>query len=122
MAVFAWDNQREMKNGRVTIFCDNQAVVQMINNVMSSCHQCRKLIRLINLNGLVRNRHLFAKYITSRNNDLADLLSCIDYRRFWRLTPQGMNQYPHHMPDVLWPIEEKIWNNQIDYIYTFNYR
>ena len=106
----------------VTIFCDNQAVVQMMNNVTSSCHQCGKLIRLLTLNGLVWNRRLFAKYVSSRNNDLADSLLHLDYNRFWRLMPQGMNQYPDHMPDVLWPIEEKIWNNEIDYIYTFNYK
>ena len=47
MAVLTWSWKPQMHNCRVTIFCDNEAVVHMINNSASSCVQCMKLIRII---------------------------------------------------------------------------
>ena len=37
VGVLAWQNQPELCNARITIFCDNIAIVHMINNITSSC-------------------------------------------------------------------------------------
>ena len=42
--ILTWENRQELVNGRITIFCDNQSVVQMINNGMvSSCPQLHNI-------------------------------------------------------------------------------
>ena len=50
IAVFAWGTY--FRNERVIIFCDNEAVVSMVNNSMSSCKRCMRLIRLLTLKSL----------------------------------------------------------------------
>ena len=37
--VFTWENEPELNNNRLVLFCDNQAVVAMINNTTSSIKQ-----------------------------------------------------------------------------------
>ena len=81
-AVLTWGPL--IKNKRVTIFCDNMAVVNMINNITSSCQNCMFLIRLLILNNLVNNRRIFARHVWSENNELADALSHLQFDRFWR--------------------------------------
>ena len=44
--------QTHQSNMRINIFCDNQAVVHMVNNISSSCEQYMKLIRMMVLNRL----------------------------------------------------------------------
>ena len=53
-------------NCRITIFCDNQSVVEMINNLTSNCKNCVVLIRMITLNGLRFNRRVKVKYINQK--------------------------------------------------------
>ena len=92
IGIFCWGHQ--LKNVRVTIFCDNQAVVQMINNTISSCKNCMYLIRMLDLDGIKYNRRLFAKYVKIYENDLADALSRQQFTRFWKLAPRSMNKFP----------------------------
>ena len=42
-------------NRRIVLFCDNEAVVNMINNSSSSCKNCMVLIRLLVSESIVRN-------------------------------------------------------------------
>ena len=46
------------KNMKIVLFCDNEAVVSMINNSSSKCKNCMVLIRI--LEGLVCNTRIFA--------------------------------------------------------------
>ena len=71
--IFMWQN--ELQNMRITVFCDNMAVVHMVNNMASSCKHCMNIIRLLVLNGLLYNRRIFVKYIDMKSNYLADHLS-----------------------------------------------
>ena len=73
--VLAWENCEEMKDRKIRLHCDNQAVVQMVNNLTSSCKNCMVLIRILILNGLLANRKLSAVYVRTCDNGLADALS-----------------------------------------------
>ena len=54
VGVLTW--QSNLVNNRFIIFCDNQAVMGMVNNMTSKCPQCMKLIRILTRNGLQCNR------------------------------------------------------------------
>ena len=71
--IFTWAER--LQNCRIIIFCDNQAVVSMVNNLTSGCKNCMVLLRLLVLNGLYYNRRILVKYVKSRDNILADALS-----------------------------------------------
>ena len=75
------------------MFCDNQAVVNMVNNITSSCKHCMKLLRLLVLKGLIHNRRVFVRYVNTKANCLADVLSRFDLPRFCRFG-KDMNEFP----------------------------
>ena len=79
--ILTWS--KYLKNCRIIIFCDNEAVVHMVNNMTSHCKQCMKLIRLLVLDGLVMNRRVFVRHICLEFNILADALSRQQFQRFW---------------------------------------
>ena len=79
--LLTWDYL--ITNQRVIIYCNNQAVVVMINNMTSSCKNCMYLIRLIAINNLIHNRRVFVNYVKSLQNSFADTLSRIDLPHFW---------------------------------------
>ena len=54
--VLTWCEEPDLTNCRVTLFCDNVAMVHMINNLSSSCHHCMHLLRILVLDGLQRKR------------------------------------------------------------------
>ena len=104
--VFCWG--KELQNTRVTIFCDNQAVVQMVNNTTLSCKNCMYLIRMLVLDNITYNRCLFAKYVKSSDNGLADALSRQEFSRFNRLAPLTMDRCLYPLPQQVWPAS-RIW-------------
>ena len=106
VGVIAWADR--LKNCRVILFCDNQAVLQMVNNTTSSCKNCMHVLRLLVVNNIVHNRRIFIKYVKSADNKLADSLSRLDLNRFWREAPDSMNRFPDAIPDSLWPLS-RIW-------------
>ena len=106
IGIFSWGN--ELANRRVIVHCDNQAVVQMINNTTSSCVNCMYLIRMLVLDGIMYNRRLFAKYIKSGDNILADALSRQQLKRFWDNASMTMDPYPGKLPEEIWPMS-RIW-------------
>ena len=108
--IFTWQDHEQLVNARITIFCDNQSVVHMINNITSSCKHCMKLIRLMTLNGLKYNRRVSAKFVDTKSNFLADALSRGQWKRFRTLGPH-MNQFPDQISQEVWPII-KVWNTE----------
>ena len=42
--IFTWQKADQLSNQRITLWCDNIAVIQMINNLTSGCERCMKLI------------------------------------------------------------------------------
>ena len=83
IAVYTWSKQ--LSNRRVTIFCDNEAVVHMVNNYASSCANCMVLIRLLVLRTLEMNFRIFVRHIKTQDNEISDSLSRLQWCRFQKL-------------------------------------
>ena len=111
VAVVTWQKDRELRDRRVSLFCDNESVMYMINNSSSSCNQCMKLTRILTLGNIKFNRRIKILYIKSQDNFLADSLSRMDFDRFWKSAPSDMSKLPTKIPDWIWPVN-KIWNDQ----------
>ena len=105
-AVFTW--QQDLANKRVTIFCDNNSVCTMVNNSTSGCKNCMKLIRLLVLNNLRHNSRIFVKHIFGSKNVLADALSRMNFKQFWKHAPENTCTKPEKLPKELWP-PSKLW-------------
>ena len=100
--VLAWIDR--FANSRVILFCDNQAVVAMVNNTSSSCGKCMVLIRILVLHCLKTNVRVYARFVPTKENTRADLLSRNAIQHF-------KSNYYHDdlltaVPDVIWPIEK----------------
>ena len=54
VAILTWGYK--LKDMRMIVYCDNQAMVQMVNTLTSSCKNCMYLLRLLVLNNLVFNQ------------------------------------------------------------------
>ena len=94
--VFTWETH--LQNRRVQIFCDNVAVVAMVNNTTSSCKNCMFLLRLLVLNNLKCNRRITVRFISMKRNVLADTLSRGKIDVFKKLAP-WVNIFPDTVPD-----------------------
>ena len=108
--VLIWGDK--MVNCRVAIFCDNESVKSMVNSFTSSCSQCRKLLRILAFEGLKYNRRLFVRHVRTEINTLADALSRLNFRKFWKHAPSTMNKAAKLIPDSIWPIN-KIWDSNM---------
>ena len=111
-AILTWGFMLE--NCRIVIFCNNQAVVAMINNMTSSYRNCMYLLHLITLNNLIHNRRVFAKFIPMKSNDLSDALSRMQFNRFWNLVKSKdlkMNPFPSKISHLVWPVSN-IWQRE----------
>ena len=109
IVVHVWSD--DLRYLRCVLFCDNQSVVNMINQMTSSYKNCMKLIRMIMLLGLKINARVFAKYISSKNNFLADSLSRLQISKFkWASSHLAMEQHPSRILEAFWPIS-KVWVN-----------
>ena len=100
-------------NRRIVLFCDNMSVVEMINHNSSSCKNCMVLLRILVLHSLKLNVRVFARHVTSRNNDYSDALSRLKLEKFWQISREKgdyFEQSPTNIPEQIWPIQ-KIWIN-----------
>ena len=97
-----------IRNQKLIIFCDNQAVLGMVNNITSKCPYCMKLIRIMALSGLKYNYRVWVKFVPSKQNILADSLSRLDFSRFWKHASSSMELQPCPLPQEIWPME-KVW-------------
>ena len=98
------------KNKRIILFCDNEAVVHMINNSLSNCKNCMVLMRILVAESLCCNVRIFARHIKTKDNGKADALSRLNFEKFWRLAAGTMNDLPTGIPGEIWPME-KLWLN-----------
>ena len=97
--------ENELVNRCIVIFCNNQAVVAMVNNTPSSCLSCMNLIRILVLNGLKFNTRVSVRYVKSKQNPLADSLSRNRMDIFYH-TPLGTSRLPSVIPDQMFPVEK----------------
>ena len=95
-------------NSRIFVFCDNTAVISMVNTSSSRCRNCMVLIRLIVLQSLKHNVLLRVKYISSKSNDRADAISRRKFDLFHKLSNYNADSQHCELPSVLHPMA-KIW-------------
>lgn len=95
---------------RVKIYCDNQAVVGMVNNGTSRCKTCMHFLRILTSCTMRHQIRVFVKYVKSEDNSRADALSRLDFCKFWKLTPKGTRNQPLQLPPELWPVRAEWWN------------
>ena len=95
-------------NQKIILFCDNQAVVNMLNHTTSSCRNCMTLIRIIVLQGLKHNVVVRARFIRSKQNSRADAISRKRFQLFHQLSNYQSNEIPCEVPQELIPMS-KLW-------------
>ena len=84
-------------NKQILIFCDNQAVIAMVNNTTSGCKFCMTLIIQLMILCMEINLRIFVRYVKSAENILADCLSRMDLKRFERCAAElgwEMDEFP----------------------------
>ena len=92
------------QNGQVTLYCDNQSVIHMVNRSSSKCPHCMVLIRIITLHCLIFNVKIKIDYVPSKSNVFPDHLSRLNYREFRREAKsqnRKFNNQPTPIPEQL---------------------
>lgn len=102
----------KLRGRRVIIFCDNQAVVHMVNNGSSHCRTCMRFIRRITLESMDKQVQFFARYIPTLENVRADALSRIDFTRFWKQAGEKTDSTPIPLPHSIWPPRKEWWTSK----------
>ena len=118
VAMIVWGGNPELRDRKIIIYCDNESVLHMVNNAVSSCLQCRKLLCILTLNSIKYNRMLRVRHVRSEDNILADSLSRGQMSRFWRNAPLSMNKKPSSLLHTIWP-PQKIWLDHDNYLNSF---
>lgn len=72
---------------RVLFYCDNSAVVYIINTKRSKCSRIMSLLRSLTLATLKFNFYIKAKHVPGASNEIADSLSRFQVSRFRHLAP-----------------------------------
>ena len=103
-AILTWESK--LANMKIIIYCDNQAVIDMINNSTLGCPACLKLVKILVLNCLLYNRRIYVRYVKNADNILADSLSRNKLDVFWSYAPKNTKPYPDTVPDELFPVEK----------------
>ena len=108
IGILIWSEK--LRNRRITIFCDNTSVCNMVNALSSRCKNCMILIRLLALQCMVYNIRISVLYIPTYQNTLADALSREDIKRFWDNAPNYTVCHAETLHEYLWPMD-KIWKH-----------
>lgn len=112
MAVTIWIP--ELKGRRVVIWCDNQAVVHMINNASSSCKKCMFLLRHWTLMCMTFSCRVFCRFVSTRQNWRADALSRMKIHTFKSgMTKSDGGQvdtFSTPLSNQLWPPPQALWD------------
>jgi len=77
------------QNKRVTVWCDNESVVAIINTMKSKVPEIMDLIRPIVAQSLEQNFVLKAVHLSSEENSIADALSRFQMDKFRQLAPKA---------------------------------
>ena len=107
VSVYLW--MTSIADKRIVLFCDNQSVVNMINNSSTICCNCMVLLRMLISWCMFFNCRVFAHWVKGSTNQWADLLSRQKISQFRQL-PQcsQIDQWPEKLPDELWSVS-KLW-------------
>lgn len=94
----------KLKNSRVRIWCDNQAVIQIVNKGASSCKHCMILVRVITLTALFNNTRYQVEYLKSEDNVWSDYLSRMKEDKFLAEVPANVEPVELNTPSELLPV------------------
>lgn len=97
-----------LRNRRVVLFCDNEAVVHMVNKSTSGCKVCMIMLRMITLWSMKYNTRVFCTHLKSEENWRADLLSRGMYNDYVFRMNFAVNSHRDQLPECLWPLP-KAW-------------
>ena len=100
---------KKFRNRRIVLFCDNISVVHMVNNTSSSCKNCMVLIRKLVLISLIENVRIYTKYVASKDNTRADMLSQLKIQAFKDKFPEA-DEFNTLVPEEIWPMR-KLWQH-----------
>ena len=110
VGIFLWSEK--LRNRRIVVFCDNDPVKNMINNLYSGCSKCMNLLRMLVFRSLQFNFRVFCRHIFGHKNHIADALSRADFKRFEELRlKHNLKKKPQLMPTELWPLSH-LWRNE----------
>ena len=110
VGIFTWSHKLE--NRRFTIFCDNTATRDIVNQYSSGCKYSMILIRKLVLKSLECNFRINVVYMSSRDNFLSDNLSRLNISKFKNLAKKhGVRNepFPTQPSTDLWPLTS-FWN------------
>lgn len=99
------------QNKRVILSCDNQAVVQMINEGVSADRKCMALLRIIVFDSMQYYFRLFAEWISTKDNWRADYLSRMQAHRVRAVVGSDMDTEPTTLPPTIWPVSVEWYNS-----------
>ena len=92
-----------LQNRRFIVFCDNGAVVNMVNNLSTGLVNCMVLIRLIILTSMINNVRFFFHHVRGIHNERADALSKNKLDKFFSLAGSKVDKVKTQIPAKLWP-------------------
>jgi len=95
LAFLTWGTK--MRNRKVLIYCDNQAVKEVLNKQSSRCSVMMTLVRILTLECLKLNILIRCVFVPSFSNQIADALSRNQLERFRALAPEA-DQEPTPTP------------------------
>ena len=90
-----------LANKQGTLWSDNHAVVQLINNNSASCPRVLALLRRLVSCQLEGNTAVRMRHVAGVHNEIADALSRFQWARFRTLAPHA-DQTGAAVPEDLW--------------------
>ena len=85
---------------RIMFYCDNQAVVTILNHKTTKCKLTMALVRELVLSSLSHNFHFRAHHVPGVQNTVADALSHFQMQRFHAACPRA-EVHPTPIPEYL---------------------
>ena len=108
--VVTWMWTPYFANKEVRVNSDNQPTVCIINNKSSHSPSMLNLICFLTLHCMLNNIHLSAQFIPGSLNQRSDVLSCLQFSRFYHLMPEA-NAEPTPLPSFLSPLSASTYSN-----------
>jgi hypothetical protein len=105
IACLTWAKQLSRKT--ITLFCDNESVVNIINSRRSRVVVLNRLLRTLVLSELSNDYSVSATHIPTEENVVADSLSRLDFQRF-RLASPSANTFPTTIPTA---VLTRVWSD-----------
>ena len=101
---------KDLQNKQVIFYSDNTATINMCNSKYSKCPACSALLRILVLHCIEFNINLQLKFCPRFCNNIADSISCFQWKRFRRLASEA-DPHPTPIPSHLRPISKQLLLN-----------